>query len=83
VTIELDPNPSLITPDEQVWLIAKSLEGTWRPDLLFVLQQEVAMHDAYHHRITECDQALERHLKADGASLQGATYDAATLTPSS
>ena len=27
--------------------IAKSLEGTWQPDLLFVLQQEVAMFDAY------------------------------------
>lgn len=26
--------------------IAKSLEGTSQPDLLFVLQQEVAMYDA-------------------------------------
>ena len=43
--------------------IAKSLEGTWQPDLLFVLQQEVAMYYAYLQRITECDQALEQHLK--------------------
>ena len=43
--------------------IAKSLEGTWQPDLLFVLQQEVAMYDAYWQRIGECDQALEQHLK--------------------
>jgi len=43
--------------------IAKSLEGTWRSDLLFVLQQEVTMSDAYQQRIAECDQALERHLK--------------------
>ena len=43
--------------------IAKSLEGTWQPDLLFVLQQEVAMYDAYQHWIAECDQALEQHLK--------------------
>jgi transposase len=43
--------------------IAKSLEGTWQADLVFVLQQEVALYDAYHQRITECDQALERHLK--------------------
>src|SRR6202163_2600017 len=43
--------------------IAKSLEGTWQPDLLFVLQQEVAMYDAYEERIAECDQALEEHLK--------------------
>jgi transposase len=43
--------------------IAKSLEGTWQPDLVFVLQQEVALYDAYQHRIAECDQALEQHLK--------------------
>jgi transposase len=43
--------------------IAKSLEGTWQPDLLFVLQQEVVMYDAYLQRIAECDQALEQHLK--------------------
>ena len=45
-------------------VIAKSLEGTWQPDLLFVLQQEVALYDAYQQRITECDQALERHLQS-------------------
>src|SRR5262249_26571202 len=44
-------------------VIAKSLEGTWQPDLVFVLQQEVAMYDAYQQRIVECDQALENHLK--------------------
>ncbi len=44
--------------------IAKSLEGTWRVDLLFVLQQEVTTYDAYLQRITECDQALEQHLRS-------------------
>jgi transposase len=43
--------------------IARSLEGTWQPDLLFVLQQEVAMYDSYQTRIEECDRALERHLQ--------------------
>jgi transposase len=42
--------------------IANSLEGTWRVDLLFVLQQEVTTYDAYLQRIAECDQALEQHL---------------------
>jgi transposase len=42
--------------------VAKSLEGNWRPELLFVLQQEVAMYDTYHQRITECDQQLQMHL---------------------
>jgi transposase len=52
-------------------MIAKSLEGTWQPDLLFVLQQEVAMYDAYQQRITECDQALEQHLKGVPDRLAG------------
>src|ERR1700675_193628 len=44
--------------------IAKSLEGNWRPELLFVLQQEVEMYDTYQRRIAECDQELEAHLKS-------------------
>ena len=42
--------------------IAKSLEGTWRPELLFVLQQQLQMYDAYQQRIVECDQQLQKHL---------------------
>jgi hypothetical protein len=42
--------------------IAKSLEGNWRPELLFVLQQEVDMYDTYQKRIAECDQRLQKHL---------------------
>ena len=55
--------------------IAKSLEGTWQPDLLFVLQQEVTMYDAYQQRIAECDQALEQHLKGVGAKVADAASD--------
>jgi hypothetical protein len=33
-----------------------------RPELVFVLQQEVALHEAYRQRITECDQQIEKHL---------------------
>ncbi len=43
--------------------IAKSLEGTWQPALLFVLKQEVEMYDTYLQRITECDRELDAHLK--------------------
>ena len=53
--------------------IAKSLEGTWQADLLFVLQQEVAMYDAYHQRIAECDQALARQLKGFADKITEAT----------
>jgi len=38
------------------------LEGNWRPELLFVLQQELDMYDIYQKRITECDQRLQEHL---------------------
>lgn len=42
--------------------IAKSLEGNWRPELLFLLQQEIEMYDTYQRRIAECDQQLQRQL---------------------
>ena len=42
--------------------IAKSLQGNWRPELLFVLQQELEMYDTYQRRIAECDQQLQKHL---------------------
>ncbi len=42
--------------------IAKSLEGNWRPELIFLLQQEMAMYDTYQQRIAECDQQLHKHL---------------------
>ena len=42
--------------------VVKSLEGNWRSELLFVLQQEVEMYDTYQRRIAECDQQLQKHL---------------------
>lgn len=42
--------------------IAKSLEGNWRPELVFVLKQEVDMYDTYQQRIAECDQQLQKQL---------------------
>src|SRR2546426_9548897 len=63
--------------------IAKSLEGTWQSDLLFVLQQEVAMYDAYQQRIAECDQALEQHLKGVADKAPDAASDAATSATTS
>jgi hypothetical protein len=54
--------------------IAKSLEGNWRPELLFVLKQEMEMYDTYQRRIGECDKELEAHLKnfADNVQLKPA-----------
>ncbi len=41
--------------------VAKSLEGNWRPELLFVLQQESETYANFQRRIRECDEALEKH----------------------
>jgi transposase len=56
--------------------IAKSLEGTWQPDLLFVLRQEVTMYNRYLERIVECDQELERHLKGVADKMADTPQDA-------
>jgi len=44
-------------------VIAKSLEGTWRPELLFVLRQEFETHESFQHKIRECDEQLHQHLQ--------------------
>ena len=43
--------------------IAKSLEGNWRPELLFLLRQQIEIYGAYQKRIQECDEAIQAHLK--------------------
>ena len=52
-------NPRIRASKEE---IAKSLEGNWRQELLFVLQQELQMFDTYQQRIAECDHELQKHL---------------------
>jgi transposase len=41
--------------------VAKSLEGNWRPELLFVLQQELETYQTFQTKIAECDRRLQRH----------------------
>jgi len=57
--------------------IARSLEGNWRPELLFVLKQEMEMYATYQRRVAECDEELEAHLKnfADNVQLRPAEED--------
>jgi transposase len=63
---ERDPHQLAVLRDARIQAsqkeIAKSLEGNWRPELVFVLQQEVDMYDTYQQRIAECDQQLQTHL---------------------
>lgn len=43
--------------------IACSLEGNWRKELLFILQQERNLYQIYQQQIAECDTALAAHLQ--------------------
>jgi transposase len=43
--------------------IARSLEGNWRQELLFILQQELDLYHIYQQQIAECDTALHAHLQ--------------------
>jgi transposase len=42
--------------------IAKALEGTWRPEHLFALQQAYDLYRFHHRQIDECDTRLQQEL---------------------
>ena len=42
--------------------IARALEGTWRPEHLFELQQAYDLYQFHHRQINECDQKVEAEL---------------------
>jgi hypothetical protein len=44
--------------------LIKALTGTWRPEHLFVLQQSLAMYDAYTQQLAACDAEIERQFTA-------------------
>jgi transposase len=44
--------------------VARSLEGNWREDVLFELQQAVNSYHFAHQQMQECDPKLERYLAA-------------------
>ncbi len=41
--------------------VAKSLQGNWRAELLFVLGQELESYQSFQDKITECDRQLQGH----------------------
>jgi transposase len=43
--------------------IARALHGSWRAEHLFALRQALALYEFYHRQISECDQAIEAHLR--------------------
>lgn len=46
-----------------VEVIAKSLEGNWRVEHVFALEQAVTLYDAYTEQLAACDGQIEAHLK--------------------
>lgn len=42
--------------------IRKSLEGDWRQEQLFIIEQQLNLHTYYHTLISGCDQRIEMHL---------------------
>jgi transposase len=53
--------------------IAKSLEGNWREELLFVLRQHLELYRIYQEKITDCDLQLRRHLESLGSKVDPET----------
>src|SRR6266571_3739443 len=53
--------------------IARSLEGNWQEDLLFVLKQEQAGYEFCQKQMAECDRQLEQYLRQLEDRSQGAT----------
>jgi transposase len=53
------------TPED----IAKSLEGNWREELLFVLRQQLELHRIYQEKVTDCDLQLRKHLESLGSKV--------------
>jgi transposase len=43
--------------------IAQSLEGTWRQELLFVLEQSLDLYQTYQNKIHSCDQRIDEQLR--------------------
>lgn len=43
--------------------VAESLEGTWRNELLFILQQQMHLYDALSEQVHQCDEQIEAHLQ--------------------
>src|SRR5438309_1988401 len=62
-------NPRVKASEEE---IARSLEGNWQEDLLFVLQQEQDGYEFCQKQMAECDQRLEQYLQQREDRSQGA-----------
>jgi transposase len=60
VTLAQQRNPACKSSTET---IAKALTGTWKDELIFVLQQALVISDVYTAQIAVCDAELEQYLQ--------------------
>ncbi len=51
--------------------IARSLEGNWREELVFVLGQALELYEVYQQKIADCDARVEAHLQSFPAKVEG------------
>jgi len=51
--------------------IARSLEGNWQEDMLFLLQQEQDGYEFCREQIAECDRRLQQYLQRGKTEAQG------------
>ncbi len=56
--------------------IAKALEGTWRPEHLFALQQAYDLYQFHHKQISECDAVIQTELGRLPDRASGKTFTA-------
>lgn len=61
VTLAQLRNPACKSSTET---IAKALTGTWKDELIFVLQQALVIYDVYTAQIVVCDGQIEAYLQA-------------------
>ena len=62
-------------------IIVKSLQGNWRDEHLFTLQQCYSMYLYYRERITETDTEIEKHLqKLEAKSYEGEIAEKKAVT---
>lgn len=54
-------------------VIAKSLQGNYRDEHIFALQQSIELFDVYREKIKACDEAIEKLLISFGLNPEGST----------
>lgn len=61
-------NPACKSSTDQ---LAKALTGTWREELLFILQQALELYDDYTAKLRACDAQIERQFAAMKPRFEG------------